>query len=312
MKIATLFLLNLLVVSWPELSKAQTVEYQVISTTGLNLRTAPDPGSKILKTLPYGTRIQMLKDSIGTLDTLKTNRFYGSEGYEYVSHLRGRWAKVEHDETVGYVFNAFIDYYYDRPYIREVFPKLNQSVRLLPVGESCEDVYRYDPALNWYGLYLHDGKMELRPVRVSQYRIIENEGGLMTNCTSTDDNRHLRYLIGSEKVLPTGSKPAFAAANWYEENFANFPELSTTFTEGTPDRCDLNVQLGLHGNFGAAVCGYDYHSVLFKGDLNGDGLPDYIVCRGDTTSTHVLYFNTRDDSGVRLEPVAALQYGPCC
>ena len=291
---------------------AQHAGHQVISTTGLNLRTAPDPGSKILKTLPYGTRIQMLKDSIGTLDTLKTNRFYGSEGYEYVSHLRGRWAKVEHDGTVGYVFNAFIDYYYDLPYIREVFPKLNQSVRLLPVGESCEDMYLYDPTLNWYGLYSHDGKMELRPVRVSQYRFVEDQGGLTTNCTSTDDNRHLRYLIGSEKALPTGSKPAFAAANLYEENFADFPELSTTLTKGTPDHCDHTIQLGLHGKFGAAVCGYGYHSVLFKGDLNGDGLPDYIVCGGDMTSTHVLYFSTRDDSGVRLEPVAALQYGPCC
>ncbi len=77
---------------------AATEQYYVMTTSGLNLRLAPDKRAQVISTIPFGTKVS----------TLKWAELEASPKTEVVNGLKGSWAPVTYDNKVGYVFSGYL------------------------------------------------------------------------------------------------------------------------------------------------------------------------------------------------------------
>lgn len=68
----------------------------VIATSGLSLREAPDASSPIIKIVPYGDQVIIREDQP---DTTFASR---------IDWVDGEWIAIEHEGSVGFIFNGYL------------------------------------------------------------------------------------------------------------------------------------------------------------------------------------------------------------
>lgn len=88
------FLLPLLVLSMGIAAQQAGVMY-VAAKSGLSIREKPDPSSKVLDKIPYGTKITLISDTL----ELKNLTTEGIVGY---------WQKVKYNNKTGYILDSYL------------------------------------------------------------------------------------------------------------------------------------------------------------------------------------------------------------
>ena len=284
----------------------------VISTTGLHLRSAPSARAKVIATLPFGQEVELLDTQELVRDTIGTLKLSGSDG-PYQKQLTGKWVKVAHQGRRGYVFDAYLAIGASGQGEHCCFAKLDEAYSLLMPGHNCTVNLSYDPSMLWYGLYSDGATNTLRRVTPSYYHDESSE--LATVGLTANDDEHLNFIIGSRLALPTGELAGIA------QQLILPDELDQTLTDRDTLRHRIdNGSLMLHRDGRSQLLNptlepgvYKHaYTMLWQGDINGDGLADYIILFGEKTAEAVLYMSDEQNERYLVTPVSSYAMGYCC
>ena len=295
---------------------------KVIATTGLNLRSAPSLKSAKVGLVPFGKSVNIVgeqhygKESLG-----KPYKIYHTEGEVFEPEVEGYWVKAEYEGLEGYLFSAYLDY--DMQEESDVF---NKNVSILFEGIDCANNLKYNPYWNWYGLYEEEGKMVLKKVNLSFFRLEYEMGGYGI---ATNIDKPSLFLIGSQKAFPKSIldgqyfSPYEAKGSLYDFSASgeiNEELLATTSVEMFMSRSnELNAILAINNEegFRQILNPSQLHlsmpmGIVWQGDIDGDGKEDYIIHYGEESSQTVLYLSSFAKKGQIVRPVAAWYSGYCC
>jgi len=89
-----LFLLGMLLASLFSIAQPASTMY-VAAKTGLSIRENPDPASKVLDKIPYGTKVTLIEEDGAWIDIV-------TEG------LTGYWKKVSYNNKTGYIVDSYL------------------------------------------------------------------------------------------------------------------------------------------------------------------------------------------------------------
>lgn len=89
------FILALLLCYTITCANAQVPPHYVAAKAGLNLREKPDPKSKTIINIPYGTKLEMNNDQ-------ESNRRISTEG------MSGYWRKVKYKDHEGFIIDSYL------------------------------------------------------------------------------------------------------------------------------------------------------------------------------------------------------------
>ena len=297
----------------------------VISTDGLKLRTKPHRQSKVLQTVLFGEKVQVIAPQHFGRDTVGQLEYFNIEEKPFQVPIDGYWVKVRYKQTEGYMFSAYLGRAINE--VQEADKSLNQEFVLLFPFIGCFSNIFYHPEWHWYGIYKQDGLTSIKKVKVSFYSL---PMGLFGDAISANDNRNLQFIVGSRNPL---SEKTIQNKIGYERSFYNLPLF--TF-EGTPidsvlrrynlavsgdktvDRANYwdSQKLVFHKNGihqGIKPPSHDGHWYLvWCGDLDGDDSDDYIIHFGEKWAGTVLYLSKPAGKGQVVKPVAVFYSGYCC
>jgi len=287
-------------------------DYFVISTSGLNLRSAPNIHSDILTTIPFGTKVKVIsKESLG-IDTLGSYQFKYMDSQEfYTSDIIGNWLEVKHNNQLGYLFDAYLYRYFEDwatiQYANE--PNLNEEYVLLFPGNWCNYNFWFDPSFEWIGCYQVGEKFELKKLKLSFYK--DWNGDWIDIGISTDDNIDLLFIIGSKSKFALGEVKGKYNMNWWTRDFEEYEHLEIRAGQNCKKliltNTDKEQLLNAHHQ--------DYYSpsgILWEGDLDNDGQLDYIIHYGEKSGKTYLYLSSEAERNQIVKPVALFFSGYCC
>ena len=200
-------------------------------------------------------------------------------------------------------FPAEIDY--TLPLGAEAFVYLNPEEEAVAGVEAPEAYY-------WYGIQSMSTGPALVATDWTRYYEHTPEMGLLPRLEPTHDG--VRLLLGSLVPLPTGTLQG-QLYEGYEGSFGyapavNQPLLSATGLAllGAGARAELWVGNGeVIQQLNRGISGHPSH-LVFRGDLDRDGRPDYIIGYGDRAATEVLYLSSVAKAGSVVSPVARCHY----
>ncbi|KAA3622894.1 MAG: SH3 domain-containing protein [Bacteroidetes bacterium] len=296
---------------------ANTVDYSqpnpnqnvVISTNGLNLRAQPNLHSKKLIAVPYGEEVEIIDTVFYGQETIGTHTFFygGNQAITNVP-ITGHWVKVSYSGMEGYMFNSFLG---AKNTLLERPTQTSDYTIVLPEMQECSNVVNYNPDWHWYGLYNLDGKPALKKVELSFFITYYDNGAWL--CTSTDDNKNLKLVIGSKMPMNAGmlngamytySEDNNSFFNWSEAgNFINDPllqenglEIRDSFEEGTWMETDL---VYTHGRLEQILNSEEEFpsGILCRADLDGDRKDDYLLYFGEFYAELKLFLSSTADKG---------------
>lgn len=207
----------------PTISFAQFNYKTVIGEPYLSLRKGPKLNSKLLKKIPFGTRVKV-KDQEIPKDTI--NDFIGS------------WKEVYFDGITGYCWDQYLS---NQPIKK--FDSLKQSYLITYEGMICGDI-SYDIGLNWYGLYetKNPDYQELRKIEVelvlwqklSKTQLDSEFKGQFFGdyYLKTDQDEQSIFLIATKKILQEKLIPGSLVSPINKGNNENaflYPEQIRTY-----------------------------------------------------------------------------------
>ena len=250
---------------------AQTI-FIASATEGLTVYTEPNFDAPTVGSIPYGERIT-LNDDFSRTDTLRVRAAhfqYNNPEEANISHrlLPGNWRKLAN----GYAFDAYLAPITLLNSKTIGCPKIVNSgpYAVLRPNYHCGFYRAFDPSLNWYGVYQHDGVQTIRRVSVRAYLRYHAPSEIAYPYFFTEDDRRLQFVIGSPHPLPEGTVDNADGISKEWRMAATIPDLVDAF--------------------GAAGC---WGGVLWQGDMNGDGRRDYLVVEeGDTYEVSLLVSKT--------------------
>lgn len=305
-------------------TKVDTSKNTVISTDGLNLRDQPNLHSKKLTAVPYGEKVDILDTLFYGKDTIGEHTFYygGSEEVS-IMPIVGYWVKVKYQEHTGYMFNSFLGA--DNSLFN--VPEQEAFTIVLPEMQECSNVVDYNPKWHWYGLYDNDGKPVLKKVSLSYF--ITYADNVPWLCTSTEDNKNLKLVIGSKMPMNVGQLNG-AMYTYSEDNnsFFNWSEAGNFINEDLLADCDLTIEesfeegtwsqtkLIAHSNGVSQILNPEDEfpaGIMCKADLDGDRIDDYLLYFGEFYSELRLYLSSK--AGTEAESLLSHQasfYFPDC
>jgi hypothetical protein len=303
----------------------------VISTNGLKLREQPNIQSKVIKILPYGAMVELLGMKYSIPDSLG---IFQERTYEIIkngqpkkmsskSPLIGYWLKARHQQSVGYLFDAFLaDTTGNAP--------AGEGFAIVIEGYTCEPNFHYNPAWHWYGLYEVKGRMDIKPVEL---RIMNNpSSNLMSPLHFTTNlNEESLFVIGCKQALPIGEtsgKPFHRLCSLeYVEAPCTETELKQAGLEYIPSKTigdewhpGILTAISKTGNRQKLEPPKHIHYqgettpyyVPWHGDLDGDGETDYLVVFGLKPGFTVLFLSSKAKKGQLVKAVAFWKNGWCC
>ncbi len=289
----------------------------VIAESGLNLRAKPKKTAMVIAKIPYFEKVTLEHKNDYGVDTLTILKTETQE-----VPLVGKWLKVSHKGNVGFVHSSYLQdinkSYQDK--------NLNQDYILLKPGMNCLDNLHDKRAYHWYGLYHHKEGTSLSEIDF-EYLSIENT--YVPYYIHAEKDKDLLFIIGSKQTLNVGSrKPHF----YFQKNpivqhlrkdlcdtlisIKNkiYFQYTTLYEEGMDFKCfvkqDQNYQYmhqRRHENRLLNVTSFEW-----MGDLDGDGLTDYIFTFGEKSSSTILYLSSLRKANEIVHPVAAYYSGYCC
>lgn len=301
-----LFPLSLLAQSHPA---PPPTEAYVIATSGVNMRARPNLQGRKVLAIPYGKTVTILDDSASA--PLK------------VGDIVGCWQKVQYKNKNGYTFSAFLSREYTPEATKTPFLLFNSNI-------SCKGNLRYDPDFTYYAISVaKDGQSKVEPVDISFYQ--RPLGELDGTFLQLDwGGAKLRGMVVGGKWTAGKSIPALDLPNnvndntWQEVRETQTIDLWGEFvleyrwTWGEDEKQPLTYQIWVtepEGEREQLICGtgtpLQYLPLLkWTGDLDGDGMPDFVL-ESDKGSAH-LFLSSLARKGKLVGHAASYIGGYCC
>lgn len=312
LSIALLFVLPLSTDAQPLLSGIQqelqvnTQANRVIANGGLRLREQPGKKSKIITTLPFGTDVVYVsQQSFGT-DSILVNDTY----------IYGSWVKVKSQKQTGYVLDIYLDYWEKHRSIAD--ETVNEQFVLLFPGCDCNQENIYNPdSWTWYGYFKSgDGQYTVETVDISYYRTQQYTCDLLINASKI---KNLEFIIGTKGPHPGKKAGTFVgdvSLRSYPNSPINHQAIRALSLELEVADNGYSNQLYLVKNNQKQLLSrpeYDYPaSVIFAGDMDGDGVLDYLICYGDKSAVIGLYLSGQATKGEFIRLMSFFYSGYCC
>ena len=291
----------------------------VIAANGLNIRDKPNTNSTKLVNVPYGERVQILhKDHYG-LDTVYTIKTELGDHPVY-----GHWQKVQYNEYVGYIHNAFLSY--DFSHRNKAVPDTNNDFILLIPGYHCSYEFYNSNDYCWYGYYQETPTIAYRKQIDVEFI---NVAADMAGCgTIVKENRNLKFIIGSKKIFAEAKLENIEEGILYHRFGRDSISMdSSIVAEGKitmikneepssyfDDRFFYLSQDGRTQLLNTTTKTYriKISSIYREGDFDGDGKTDYIFHHGKDDLHLGLYLSSAGDEEQAVKLVSLLRRGPCC
>jgi hypothetical protein len=324
--IIALFFGNLISAQTFSPTKVDTNYNVVISTNGLCMRSQPNLHSKKLIAVPYGEQVEIIDTNYYGKDTIGEHAFYYG-GFEEVSIIPivGYWVKAKYENHEGYMFNSFLGANW---VVKNQQEEQSEYTIVYPEMQECAIAVSYNPQWHWYGLYNEKGKPALKKVAVSYFMTYYDNVPWL--CTSTNDNKNLKLVIGSKMPMNVGqlggamysySEDNNSFFNWSEAgNFINETlleennlEMEDSFEEGTWSETKIiaakNGKKQILNPESAFPSG-----IMLRADLDGDRKDDYILYFGEFYSELRLFLSAEADKEKEevLKHVASFYFPDCC
>jgi len=336
-KAAIIILTALLIVSFHHSIYSQIYRYHsqrtmVMATNGLNMRSEPTTTSTKLVNIPFGEKVRILhKDHYG-LDTIYTIKSQLRDHPVY-----GYWQKVSYGAHTGYVHNAFLSMESDH---YEYSPEdTNQDFIFLKPGYDCGDEFVKTDEYFWYGFY-QETNANGQAIGKAYRRVIEvnfiNTADEMTGSgTIVKEDRHLKFIIGSKKVLPETKMDDISEKALFERLDDESIRLdSTVALQGNIAIVDqehgdaknedplfylchdgqeqqINKETKLINRINDKYRIFMGHQYI-EADLDGDGKLDYIFGHRVYGGHYGLYLSSEADEDQVAKLVSVFARGPCC
>ena len=298
----------------------------VIASEGLDMKTAPDIMAETIINIPFGEQIEYVEDISYGLDTLGYDTLYYHRipNKSIIIPYVGDWVKVKYNNQTGFVFNMYL--FGSNYLLKNNIANVNTDYVLLFPEMDCYSNWYPPDNFFWYGVYRVDDEYEIRPVEISYYfyNAIPGPGFLVT---STNDNKNLCFIIGSNKSYRVGDVKG-RTYSWKEGNLVISRQIKSSVLN--EHSLSLKIDTNSNGHFGgySLFLNEEYGNkqllnlnknwvgpitLYWKGDLDGDSQNDYIISFGDKCNGVVLYLSSEavtPDEIVR--PVAVNFGGYCC
>lgn len=290
----------------------------VIAKSGLNMRSTPGITGKKVGAIPFGAAVELKSEVTYLSDTLDYYFSPSDEGVPKKQPVTGGWVKVAYNGKEGFVYEGFLRTMYK--------PAFQPEMILQFEGFNC-DYPSYDPlAYHWYGLIENEGQQELRLLDPSFHFVYEDDISFSGMTTGID--RATRFLIGTKKQLAARKLPSAGSIplpirmgkrEWVEDGFEHV--AFRMYWVKTPDSEESTFRLMLQANGKTKPISTDalyetlYHfqhmqyDLLWFGDLNQDGLLDFVFRFGFEYSTTVLFMGDAEEG---VKALARYEMGPCC
>ncbi|MCO6477399.1 MAG: SH3 domain-containing protein [Phaeodactylibacter sp.] len=296
--LATLFIAAHSLTAQPALS-----ETLYVSASALNLREQPHTGAAILSVAEYGEAVRVTETGPGSSGKWLEVQYGSYEGYMHSDHL-----------TTGYAL-------------------------LMPWAEAPASL----PNLNWYAVISTDGGDSLRrvelqvegdtepgnfvtvkgPYRYDAFMIIGSIHPLSEGLVSSNPD----LCPQTEALYPGMSRPV----NWtdpttLEQYQLNIYGTYTTSPEGYSMYLDYRINASCYSFSTHSTCDQLIFSVpaeqalwepaylLWEGDLNRDGWPDFVLMNSQSeySGTYHLYLGQAPDKGKVVRKVASFEEQDGC
>ena len=206
-------------------------EKYVAAKSGINLRSGPSKSSKVITTIPFGSKVTIKK----------------SEGNEiFLDERYGKWVNVKFGNKTGWVFSGFLC-------------DFKPDTIIKPVADFYRDKYRKDEYYSKYKEYTH-----FKDSEVSIGTILDNYIVLgIPNTSSGTGDVVWRYDVKEKKFFE-----AFDIRDWYTTiylfylNDDKYPDLFVD--HGCCSGTDIDILFGSEKGFitvdkeSTACYGYSY------------------------------------------------------
>ncbi len=303
-------------------AKAQSQEYPikqqvvVIAESGLNLRSEPNKNAKILVKMPYFSNVQIIgKDTYG-IDTAEVIQSTGVNP----QIVKGQWVKIKYQGYKGYALNSYL---FTRSK-RKLEAGINESYVLLMPGWGCNDNLVDKRKYNWYGAYGTDNGIKLKKVN---FQYINDPTSMTYHGIIIKDKIEPRFIVGSikkleEEIYSGNSNIPMISYQLFQKEYTDTTIVfgkTIIFDSYQKDGEDpVNFTCIRQGNQEQILStpknefGYLPRHLIWEGDLDGDGLIDYILQIGEKSAQTVLFLSSERKKGELVRAVASFYSGYCC
>jgi len=215
--------------------------------------------------------------------------------------------RVREDHKYAYAFDAFLLHSRNKEYETARAVGMHEEYVFLFPSHNCFSNFWYPEGMHWYGMYKDEQSFIMEEVTVSftqnsMYEIPYTHIG-------TNKDEGLLFIIGSKKPITEQRKHGLYQPDFWSRNYKDLPEFSLIGDEYTGDFSISNGKITQSLNKENRDIPA---SVLWRGDIDDDGKPDYIIHYGEDAGETYLYMSSEASEEEVVKPVAVYFSGYCC
>lgn len=286
----------------------------VIARSGLKLRDQPSFKGKTLALMPFAKKVKLL-----TLPRFDEN---GDHIGEYSpDSIFGSWLKVRYGKQVGYAFSA---------YLGSTIKKMTEDYYLLSAnGSWCSDDSYISMSYHYYGIFQEKDSSWVRrsvePVFLVYWTAMFGVGAYAK--IKVNGEQPL-FLLATRAPMPEGKIATTNRRGYFPGSHAGQQPLVQKTTPASPWIFEMKSFRDEHGymvphtvlknrHTGKTQWLEDeYHQInklVWEGDLDGDGVMDFILSDFQDIITTVHLFLSKDaPPGKLMRKVSEYHFSGCC
>jgi hypothetical protein len=269
----------------------------VVPTDGALLHREPNEASEVLRSLNFGDSIVVTEHPF-SLQEIKSLRLNPVDSF---------WVKVKSNEQEGYVLSSQV--------ILSKIKNTDAPVHLFLASVGCLNYYAFSPHFNYYAVFKNDNGYVLRIIQPNFFGVHEAWEGLAWDVYGIgirgDKKAEPLFIFGFEKTLTEGEiKNIDVLPNEGEEIKETSIHNGMTLVAA---RHNEKMHLTFKSAHGKEIQKLDILHLLWCGDLDGDGKPDFVYAKGDG-ETGGIFIALSSFAGEHevVKEVAFFGIGLCC